>query len=95
MKLSERLEQFGKHQNINTRNGGLAEFIAMAKELEANQKEVFDWSKAKANLDAVRKQYVEIGSNGVIGLYFLNELLVRYDKGERNEELYRSMMDAQ
>lgn len=51
------------------------------------------WKAAQAHLQEVRRQYVEIGAAGVPGLTLvLNPLLVRYERGERTQELYDEVM---
>ena len=55
-----------------------------------------DWQKAYEHLQKVRREYVEIGAAGAPALTFtLNPLLIRYEKGERTEELYNSMMSTE
>lgn len=55
-----------------------------------------DWTKAKEYLDEIRKQYTEIGSSGLFALQLtINPLLVRYDKGERTQDLYDNIMSLQ
>jgi hypothetical protein len=55
-----------------------------------------DWENAKKHLDEVRIAYTEIGASGLLGLNFsINPLLVRYEKGERTQELYESIMSLE
>lgn len=52
-----------------------------------------DWNEAVAHLQDVRQRYVEIGSAGIAALTLvLNPLLVRFDCGERTDDLYEAMM---
>jgi len=52
-----------------------------------------EWEEAKAWLDEVRQAYFEVGSAGLLGLQIsINPLLVRYERGERTDELYEEMM---
>ncbi len=51
-----------------------------------------DWETVKAHFDEVRQQYVDIGASGVPGLTLtFHPLLVRYERGERSDELLREM----
>lgn len=55
-----------------------------------------DWEKAYEHLQEVRVNYVEIGAAGVLALTLtLNPLVVRYEKGERTQELYDAMLAAE
>lgn len=55
-----------------------------------------DWEKAIKHLQDVRYWYTAIGAAGIFGLTFvLNPLLVRYEKGERTQELYDSIMNTE
>jgi len=59
-----------------------------------------DWKKAKDHFDVVRKQYEDLeGVPGVdttmaLRLSF-DPLAVRYNRGERTQELYDEMMSSE
>jgi hypothetical protein len=58
-----------------------------------------DWEKAKEHFNAVRKEYQDLeGINGVNTslalLMVFRPLAIRYNQGERSEDLYRSMMEV-
>lgn len=56
-----------------------------------------DWAEAKKNFDGVRQQYQEMegmpGVNTTLALRItFDPLAVRYNNGERSEDLYHAMM---
>jgi hypothetical protein len=54
------------------------------------------WEKAKDHLQETRQQYAEIGASGIPALtLILNPLLIRYEKGERTQELYDEIMESE
>ena len=42
----------------------------------------------------LKEAYEEVGVGGHFGLYFINELIDRLDKGERTQELYDEIMES-
>ena len=55
-----------------------------------------DWIKAENYLKEVRMQYTQIGFAGMPALQItINPLLVRFEKGERTQELYDSIMSLE
>lgn len=55
-----------------------------------------DFQDAYDHLQEVRKQYVEIGAAGMLGLTLsLNPLVVRYERGERTPELLEEMRNVE
>jgi len=56
----------------------------------------YDWEEAKKYLDKVRQAYTEIGAGGLLCLQItINPLLIRYEKGERTQDLYVSIMELE
>lgn len=53
-----------------------------------------DWDKAEEHIRELKEAYEEIGALGQFGLYFINELIDRLDKGERTQELYDEIMES-
>lgn len=53
-----------------------------------------DWVKAEQHIRELKVAYEEIGAVGQFGLYFINELISRLDKGERTQELYGEIMEC-
>jgi hypothetical protein len=52
-----------------------------------------NWEEAKNHLNEIRLEYTEIGSSGLLALFLsIDPLLRRYEKGERTQELYDSIM---
>lgn len=52
-----------------------------------------DWAEAERHLQGVRRQYVDIGVAGLLGLRLtLDPLLVRYERGERTPDLHAEIM---
>ena len=59
-------------------------------------KTIKEWDEAKKYLDKIRIMYTEIGVSGLLGLQLsINPLLVRYEKDERSDELYDSIMSLE
>jgi hypothetical protein len=57
---------------------------------------MLNWEDAKKYLDHIRIRYTEIGAAGLLGLYVaIDPLLVRYEKGERTQELYDAIMSLE
>lgn len=56
---------------------------------------LMDWDKAEQNVKDLILLYQSIGYAGIFGLTFLNNLLQRFWNGERSEDLYESMMEAE
>jgi len=59
-----------------------------------------DWEKAKEHFDEKRKIYQDlegrIGVNTTLALRMVfDPLALRYNKGERSQELYDEMMDVE
>ena len=54
-----------------------------------------DWEKAIGNVDMLIPLYEEIGWPGIFGLNALKSLKRRYERGERSEDLYEEMMEAE
>lgn len=59
-----------------------------------------DWNKAKKNFDAVRKQYQDMegapGVNTTLALRItFDPIAVRYNNGERTQELHDEMMSVE
>lgn len=55
-----------------------------------------DWEKAESYLKKVRQDYTSIGISGILGLRFnIDPLLIRFEKGERTQELYDSIMNLE
>jgi hypothetical protein len=55
-----------------------------------------DWEKAENHLIEIRQQYNDIGSSGIPALsMFINPLLIRFEQGERTENLYNSIMNLE
>jgi len=54
-----------------------------------------NWKEAERNLDAVISAYKELGGIGIFGLVFLNGIMQRYRNGERTQELFDTMMEAE
>ena len=53
-----------------------------------------DWEQAKNYLDQVRDNYTSIGVAGMMALnHVINPLLIRYENGERTEELFIDIMN--
>lgn len=56
----------------------------------------YDWEEAKKHLDEVKQVYNVIGTAGFLALQFtINSLLFRYEKGERTQDLYDSIMELE
>lgn len=53
-----------------------------------------DWNKAVENVQMLIEMYAQIPT-GVFGLMTLNGYLRRYNAGERTDDLYESMMEAE
>lgn len=53
-----------------------------------------DWNSAVSNVKILCGLYAECPT-GAFGLEYLSFLLARYYAGERSEELYEEMMDAE
>ena len=53
-----------------------------------------DWDKAEEYIRELKEAYEEVGVGGHFGLYFINELIDRLDKGERTQELYDEIMES-
>lgn len=52
-----------------------------------------DWKRAEEYLKEVRRQYCEIGMAGIPGLRIsIDPLLVRFERGERTQELHSEIM---
>jgi len=52
-----------------------------------------NWEQAEKHLKEVRRQYTEIGIAGMPALQIsINPLLIRYENGERTDDLYKSIM---
>lgn len=55
-----------------------------------------EWKKAKEWLDEVRQAYFDVGAAGLFGLRLsIDPLLVRYERGERTDELYDEIMELE
>ncbi len=55
-----------------------------------------NWEKALAHLNNTRIAYTEIGASGILALTLvMNPLLVRYENGERTQDLYDSIMNLE
>ena len=54
-----------------------------------------EWKEAERNLSVVISAYKELGGIGTFGLVFLNGLMQRYQNGERTQELFDTMMEAE
>jgi len=55
-----------------------------------------NWDSAKEHLQEIRMRYTEIGAAGIMALTLtLNPLLIRYEKGERTQDLYDEMMSSE
>lgn len=55
-----------------------------------------DWSKAENHLKDIRIGYTEIGVAGLPALQIgVNPLLVRFENGERTEDLFESIMSLE
>jgi len=55
-----------------------------------------DWKKAINYLEEVAKNYIEIGAAGQPALMItIFPLRTRYEKGERTEDLYNSIMELE
>ena len=55
-----------------------------------------NWEKAIEHLEEIRKLYESLPlQSGFFGLNILNGLKVRYDCGERNEELFNEIMESE
>jgi hypothetical protein len=54
------------------------------------------WTEAKEHLDEIRMMYTGIGASGLLGLRLsINPLLIRYEKGERTQDLYDAIMSLE
>ena len=53
-----------------------------------------DWDQALSNVQMLIEMYAQIPT-GVFGLMTLNGYLTRYNAGERSDDLYESMMEAE
>ena len=53
-----------------------------------------DWDKAEEYIRELKEGYEEVGVIGHFGLYFINGLIDRLDKGERTQELYDEIMES-
>lgn len=52
------------------------------------------WNEAKSWLDEVRQAYVDVGAAGLFGLRIsIDPLLIRYERGERTEDLFEEIME--
>jgi len=52
-----------------------------------------DWKKAEKRLKTIRGLYTEIGVSGLSALQIvINPLLIKFEKGERTQELYNNIM---
>lgn len=60
------------------------------KEKEANE---LDWGKALNHLRDMRSVAQALGWTGMFYVMGCNELLARYEHGERTEELYNAMIE--
>lgn len=55
-----------------------------------------NWEKAENYLKEVRQRYTDIGASGVPALTMvINPILVRFEGGERSEELYDDIMSLE
>lgn len=55
-----------------------------------------EWKDAKEWLDEVRQAFFEVGAAGLFGLWIsIDPLLVRYERGERSQELYDEIMELE
>jgi len=55
-----------------------------------------DWVKAENWLKEIRQMYTDIGMSGLLGLQIsINPLMVRFEKGERTQDLYDSIMSLE
>ena len=54
------------------------------------------WAEAEQHLKKIRLQYADIGAAGVAALTLtLNPLLMRFERGERSERLYKEIMECE
>ena len=51
------------------------------------------WQKAVEHTQQMKEEATRIGWNGMFYVMGCNELLERYENGERTEKLYNEMMD--
>jgi hypothetical protein len=54
-----------------------------------------DWTKAYEYLQSIRKMYTEIGLGFIALKIIINPLLLRYEKGERSQDLYDKIMELE
>jgi hypothetical protein len=55
-----------------------------------------DWKKAEQYLKKMRLRYTEDGIGGLLALStVMNPLLIRFENGERTEELYNKIMSIE
>ena len=52
-----------------------------------------DWTIALRNVLAMREIAMEMGPTGMFYVFGCNELLARYDRGERTRKLYKEMKE--
>ena len=53
------------------------------------------WEKAYTDVCQLQLIYLSIGVSGYFGVMFINQLISRYEKGERTFDLYESMIQAE
>ena len=55
-----------------------------------------NWEKAEEYLTEIRLEYTKIGKMGIPALnLFINPLLIRFENGERTQDLYNRIMELE
>lgn len=52
-----------------------------------------NWEEAEKYLYEMKQAYLDIGMNGMFGLLAINQLVERFERGERTEMLYEDIMN--
>lgn len=60
---------------------------------EETKERIAGWMEAESHLKEIRMRYTEIGRAGMLALRMsIDPLLVRFENGERTDELHAAMM---
>lgn len=54
-----------------------------------------EWLKAEKHMYETKDVYEEIGTPGLFGLMFINEIVARFESGERTKSLYDEIMEME
>lgn len=62
---------------------------------ESEEHQPMNWEEAVSKVKTLIPYYQEIGWNGSFGLSILKGYLLRYEGGERSQELYNEMIESE